>query len=48
MIVITARDELRREAAHRVPFMEGGVILESGPPGRPLESLNQPGRAFFR
>jgi cystine transport system ATP-binding protein len=49
MVVVTHEVEFAREAADRVIFMDGGVVLESGPP---QDFLNHPvhprARSFLR
>ncbi|EGX59779.1 phosphate ABC transporter ATP-binding protein [Streptomyces zinciresistens K42] len=49
MVVVTHEVQFAREAADRVVFMDGGVVLESGPP---QEFLNHPvhprAQAFLR
>ncbi|MDH6522213.1 amino acid ABC transporter ATP-binding protein [Streptomyces sp. SAI-090] len=49
MVVVTHEVEFAREAADRVVFMDGGVVLESGPP---QDFLNRPAhpraQAFLR
>ena len=37
MIVVTHEMQFAREAADRVVFMDGGVVVEQGPPGRVLD-----------
>ncbi len=37
MIVVTHEIGFAREMAHRVVFMDEGVIVEEGPPGQVLE-----------
>ena len=36
MVVVTHELAFAREAAHRVAFMDGGAIIESGPAARVL------------
>ena len=38
MIVVTHELSFAREVAHRVVFMDQGVIIEQGPPAQVLES----------
>ncbi len=38
MVVVVPRNALRREAADRVVFMEGGRIVEQGPPAQLFEA----------
>ncbi len=42
MIVVTHEVRFAREVADRVVFMDGGVIVEEGPPGDVLEAPKQP------
>ena len=44
-----ARDAVRREAADRVVFMEGGVVVEQGPPEQVLTNPQEEAtRQFLR
>ncbi|WP_460449762.1 amino acid ABC transporter ATP-binding protein [Alsobacter sp. SYSU BS001988] len=48
MIVVTHEIGFAREAADRVVFMDGGVIVEQGPPGEILSAPSHPRtRAFL-
>jgi ABC-type polar amino acid transport system ATPase subunit len=38
MMVVTHEIGFAREAAHRVVFMDGGVIVEDGPPSQVLDN----------
>jgi polar amino acid transport system permease protein len=42
MIVVTHEVRFAREVADRVVFMDGGVIVEEGPPSEVLEAPKQP------
>jgi polar amino acid transport system ATP-binding protein len=49
MIVVTHEMQFAREAADRVVFMEGGVILEEGPPSQVLDApQREETRQFLR
>jgi ABC-type polar amino acid transport system ATPase subunit len=49
MIVVTHEMHFAREAADRVVFLEGGVIVEQGPPEQVLDEPKDPRtRAFLR
>jgi polar amino acid transport system ATP-binding protein len=47
MIVVTHEISFAREAADRVVFMDGGVVVESGPPGEVLSRPRQPRTRSF-
>ncbi len=48
MIVVTHEIGFARDAADRVVFMDGGVVVEAGPPGEVLVSPQHPRtRAFL-
>jgi polar amino acid transport system ATP-binding protein len=47
MIVVTHEISFAREAADRVVFMDGGVVVESGPPGEVLTRPQQPRTRSF-
>ena len=49
MIVVTHEVQFAREVADRVIFMDGGVVLEEGPPEALFNAPAHPRtRAFFR
>lgn len=49
MVVVTHEMQFAREAADRVIYMEGGVILEDGPPQQVLDApLHEETRQFLR
>ena len=47
MIVVTHEIGFAREAADRVIFMDGGVIVEQGPPGEVLTAPSHPRTRSF-
>jgi polar amino acid transport system ATP-binding protein len=47
MIVVTHEITFAREAADRAVFMDGGVVVESGPPGEVLSRPRQPRTKAF-
>ena len=47
MIVVTHEISFAREAADRVVFMDGGVVVESGPPSEVLTRPQQPRTRSF-
>ena len=48
MMVVTHEMDFARDAADRVVFMEGGVIVEEGPPDQIFHSQNPRTRQFLR
>ena len=47
MIVVTHEMGFAREVADRVVFMDGGVIVESGPPSEVLDNPKNPRTQAF-
>jgi len=47
MIVVTHEMHFARQAADRVVFMEGGVVVEQGPPEQMLDAPQHEGTKKF-
>jgi polar amino acid transport system ATP-binding protein len=47
MMVVTHEIGFAREVADRVVFMDGGVVVEQGPPSQVLERPIEPRTAAF-
>jgi ABC-type polar amino acid transport system ATPase subunit len=48
MLIVTHEMGFAREVADRVVFMDGGVVVEEGPPSRIFKAAEQPRtRAFL-
>ena len=47
MVIVTHEMAFARDISHRVIFMEGGVIVEEGTPGKEFASDNERMRSFL-